>query len=87
MLAEHLLPTQTRLDGALEDLRAACDGADKKTAKKAEKQLSKVQMARAELPAATGVCRRGRSPRCAVDPESLRERQSVTLVFLLEEPS
>jgi hypothetical protein len=49
LLAEHLHPAQTRLDGSLEDLRAARDGTDKKAARKAEKQLAKLQKQREEL--------------------------------------
>jgi hypothetical protein len=40
LLADHLLPTQARIDGELNDLRAARDGADKKAAQAAEKQYA-----------------------------------------------
>ncbi|MBK7778241.1 MAG: hypothetical protein IPI43_29715 [Sandaracinaceae bacterium] len=49
LLADHLLPTQARMDGELNDLRAARDGADKKAAQAAEKQYSKLLKAREEL--------------------------------------
>src|SRR5690606_29935972 len=51
LLAEHLYKALTRLDGSLTDLRAARDGADKKAARAAEKQLGKVQKHREELSA------------------------------------
>jgi hypothetical protein len=40
LLADHLHPTLTRIDGALADLRAARDGADKKAGRAAEKRVS-----------------------------------------------
>lgn len=49
LLADHLNPALTRLDGQLDDLRVARDGADGKAARAAEKQLDKVQKARQEL--------------------------------------
>ncbi|MEZ4329855.1 MAG: BREX-6 system adenine-specific DNA-methyltransferase PglX, partial [Polyangiales bacterium] len=49
LLADHLLPTQARLDGELDDLRAVRDGADRKAAQSAEKQYSKLLKAREEL--------------------------------------
>lgn len=49
LLADHLNPALTRLDGQLDDLRVARDGADGKAARAAEKQLAKVQGARQEL--------------------------------------
>ena len=49
LLADHLLPTQARIDGELNDLRDARDGADKKAAQAAEKQYAKLQKARDEL--------------------------------------
>jgi len=49
LLADHLAPTLTRLDGELADLRAARDGADKKAARDAERQYDRVLKARSEL--------------------------------------
>lgn len=49
LLADHLAPTLARLDGELTDLRAARDGADKKTARDAERQYDRVLKARSEL--------------------------------------
>ena len=49
LLADHLHPALTRLDGELADLRAARDGADKKAARAAEKRFDKVQRGREEL--------------------------------------
>jgi hypothetical protein len=49
LLADHLHPTLTRIDGALADLRAARDGADKKAGRAAEKRVSTFQKARDEL--------------------------------------
>jgi hypothetical protein len=49
LLADHLHPTLTRIDGALADLRAARDGADKKASRAAEKRVSTFQKARDEL--------------------------------------
>ena len=49
LLADHLHPTLTRIDGAIADLRAARDGADKKAARAAEKRLVGLQKARDEL--------------------------------------
>ena len=46
LLADHLAPTLTRLDGELADLRAARDGADKKAARDAERQYDRVLKAR-----------------------------------------
>ncbi|MCM0673228.1 BREX-6 system adenine-specific DNA-methyltransferase PglX [Micromonospora phytophila] len=51
LLADHLVPTFARLDGELADLRAACNGADKKATRAAEKQLSWLLRARDELQA------------------------------------
>ena len=42
LLADHLRPTLKRLDGEMDDLRAARDGADKKAARAAEKRYDKV---------------------------------------------
>ena len=42
LLAEHLYPAKKRLDGERSDLRATRDGADKKSAKAAEKRLGDV---------------------------------------------
>ena len=49
LLAQHLHPTLTRLEGKLTDLRAVRDGADKKEARLAEKHFGKAQKARDEL--------------------------------------
>jgi len=49
LLADHLHPTLTRLDGTLTDLRAARDGADRQTSRAAEKRVGAVQRARDEL--------------------------------------
>lgn len=49
LLADHLAPTLTRLDGELADLRAARDGADKSAARAAERQYDRVLKARSEL--------------------------------------
>jgi hypothetical protein len=49
LLADHLAPTLSRLDGELADLRAARDGADKKAARDAERQYDRVLKARSEL--------------------------------------
>ncbi len=49
LLADHLHPTLTRIDGALADLRAARDGADKKASRAAEKRVTTFQKARDEL--------------------------------------
>jgi hypothetical protein len=49
LLADHLVPSLTRLDGELADLRAARDGADKEAAREAERQYDRVFKARSEL--------------------------------------
>jgi hypothetical protein len=49
LLADHLTPTLTRLDGELADLRAVRDGADKTAARDAERQYDRVFKARSEL--------------------------------------
>jgi Eco57I restriction-modification methylase len=49
LLADHLVPTLTRLDGELADLRTVRDGADKKAARDAERQYDRVMKARSEL--------------------------------------
>ncbi len=49
LLADHLAPTLTRLDGELADLRATRDGADKTAARAAERQYDRVLKARSEL--------------------------------------
>jgi hypothetical protein len=49
LLAGHLHPTKLRLDGSLDDLRKARDGADKKAARAAEKRLEQVTAWRDEL--------------------------------------
>jgi len=51
LLADHLVSTQARIEGELNDLRTARDGADKKAARAAEKQLDRVLKARDELQA------------------------------------
>ncbi|AFL73479.1 BREX-6 system adenine-specific DNA-methyltransferase PglX [Thiocystis violascens] len=49
LLADHLQPALTRLDGTLADLRAARDGADPKAARAAERRLAVSLKARDEL--------------------------------------
>ncbi len=49
LLADHLHPTLTRIEGQLTDLQAARAGADKKAARNAEKRYAKVVKARDEL--------------------------------------
>jgi hypothetical protein len=49
LLADHLHPTLARLDGEIDDLRAARDGADKKAARGAEKRFDSVKKWRDEL--------------------------------------
>lgn len=49
LLADHLRPALTRLDGALKDLDEARDSDDKKTAREAERRFAVVQKAQAEL--------------------------------------
>ena len=49
LLADHLHPALTRIEGELNDLRQARDGADKKAARAAEKQLDKLMKAKDEL--------------------------------------
>ena len=49
LLADHLQPTLTRLDGELDDLRRARDGADQRAAREAEKRFADVQKWREEL--------------------------------------
>jgi hypothetical protein len=49
LMADHLQPTLTRLEGELTDLRAARDGADKQAAKAADKRFGDVVKARDEL--------------------------------------
>lgn len=49
LLADHLHPALTRIEGELQDLRQARDGADKKAARAAEKQLDKLMKAKDEL--------------------------------------
>ena len=51
LLADHLVPTLTRLDGELADLRTVRDGADKKASRAAERQYDRVLKAREELQA------------------------------------
>lgn len=51
LLADHLQPTLTRIEGELTDLRAARDGADKKAAAAAAKRYATVAKARDELTA------------------------------------
>ncbi|NOY27891.1 MAG: hypothetical protein GXP62_18665, partial [Oligoflexia bacterium] len=51
LLADHLVPTLTRIEGALTDLRAARDSTDTKAARAAEKQYDRVLKARDELQA------------------------------------
>lgn len=54
LLADHLYPALTRLEGELLDLRAARDGADKQAARSAEKRYDKVFKAKDELVAFIG---------------------------------
>jgi Eco57I restriction-modification methylase len=49
LLADHLHPTLARIEGEIEDLRAARDSADKKAARAAEKRFDAVKKARDEL--------------------------------------
>jgi hypothetical protein len=49
LLADHLNPTLNRIEGELNDLRNAREGADKKAARAAEKQYDRVLKARDEL--------------------------------------
>ena len=49
LLADHLAPTLTRLDGELDDLRTARDGADQKAARAAADRFSDVKKWREEL--------------------------------------
>ncbi|MDH5674429.1 MAG: BREX-6 system adenine-specific DNA-methyltransferase PglX [Myxococcales bacterium] len=49
LLAEHLQPAMTRLEGEISDLRAARQSADKKTARDAERRYAQVDKWRAEL--------------------------------------
>ncbi len=51
LLADHLVPRLTRLEGELADLRAAREGGDKKTARAADKRFAQVQKSREELAA------------------------------------
>ena len=51
LLADHLMPTLSRLDGELDDLRAARDGAERNAARAAERQYERVTNARDELQA------------------------------------
>jgi len=49
LLADHLQPTLTRLDGEITDLRAARDGADRQNARDADKRLAPLLKHREEL--------------------------------------
>jgi hypothetical protein len=49
LLAEHLHPTLTRLDGQLTDLRTARDSGDAKASRAAEKRFALIQKSRDEL--------------------------------------
>ncbi len=49
LLADHLFPTLTRIEGELTDLRSARDGADKKASRAAAKRYDVVVKARDEL--------------------------------------
>jgi len=51
LLADHLYPTLNRIEGELNDLRAARDGADKKAAREAEKRYDRLLKAKEELQA------------------------------------
>jgi hypothetical protein len=49
LLADHLVPTLARIEGELNDLRAARDGADRKTARAAERQFDRCLKGREDL--------------------------------------
>lgn len=49
LLADHLKPTQTRLEGELADLRQARDGADRKAARAADTRFQQLKRALDEL--------------------------------------
>ncbi|MCZ7420577.1 BREX-6 system adenine-specific DNA-methyltransferase PglX [Verrucosispora sp. WMMA2121] len=49
LLADHLMPTLSRLDGELADLRAARDGTDKRAIRAAERHFDRTLKARDEL--------------------------------------
>ncbi len=51
LLADHLRPALTDIEGELRDVTAACGGADKAAAREAEKRLEQLQKARQELQA------------------------------------
>ncbi len=51
LLADHLVPRLASLDGELNDLRAARDGADQRAARAAEKRYTRLAKARDELQA------------------------------------
>ncbi|MBU6161197.1 MAG: SAM-dependent methyltransferase, partial [Myxococcales bacterium] len=51
LLADHLRPTLTRMEGELTDLRAARDGGDKKASRDAEARVGRLVKAREELQA------------------------------------
>ena len=51
LLADYLHPTLSRIEGQLNDLRVAREGADRRAARAAEKQYAKVLKARDELQA------------------------------------
>jgi len=49
LLADHLMPTLGRIEGELNDLRLAREGADKKAARAAERQYDTLRRAREDL--------------------------------------
>jgi hypothetical protein len=51
LLADHLQPALRRLEGELDDLRAAKEGGDRRAAREAERRYAKVQKWREELAA------------------------------------
>jgi hypothetical protein len=51
LLADHLVPTLARIDGELNDLRSAREGADKAASRAAERQYDRMLKARNELQA------------------------------------
>jgi hypothetical protein len=53
LLADHLVPRLTQIEGELSDLRTARDGADKKAAREADDRIGKLIKARDELAAFT----------------------------------
>ena len=78
LLADHLVPTLTRLDGELNDLRATRDGADRKAARAAEKRYAVALKARDELAAfiaAVAQCADKGAPPTHADPAKCPPRE------------